>query len=228
MKSILSALLVLACLPAIAAEWQRYHHDPAQALELFLDLDSLRQNDDSFEADIRLSIGDGRQSFIGWQMVNCSANTYRLGKLREIGSDRAAADKGEAESGPISADSATSLLKEMFCARWQEPKGVRWKAFAVSPQERFFHDLRVERLRPPQGYGEDFRVWLKSVGSNKELLSEVSISCRENSFALISGVHRDKARGWVANIAAGKAQTPAPDSSIATLRTKLCRPATAR
>lgn len=225
MKSILSVLLVLASLPAIAGDWQRYHHDPAQALELFLDLDSLHQTTEGFESNIRLSLGQGRQEFIGRQTVNCAANTYRLANLQQVHPARPGTEHGDDDSGPIAANSATAELKALYCARWQEPEGVRWQAYAAGADENYFYDARVEKKRGRNGFSDEFEVLLKTMGREKSLLAAVRVSCRENHFRLLSGVYRDEARGWLSNIPAGKAQTPAANSSVAILQSMLCAPA---
>ena len=104
------------------------------------------------------------------------------------------------------------------------PAEVRWKAYAAAPGETFFYDERLERESGGVDPRGEFPVYLKSRGEKQSLLAEVRISCRENRFAILSGVYRDEARGWLANIASGEPQTPAPDSPVAILRSMLCAP----
>lgn len=222
MKAMLFAILVLSSGLAVAADWYRYYVDVPRGVELFLDLDSLHQASDGFEADIRLSVDRGRQEFLGRQVVNCRAATFRLLNLREA---RAGGDGGAGdEAGAVGADTALAGLMESYCVHWREPAEARWKAYATAPGETFFYDERVEH--DPGGVDPrgEFPVYLKSRGEKQSLLAEVRISCRENRFAILSGVYRDEARGWLANIASGEPQTPAPDSPVAILRSMLCAP----
>lgn len=221
--SALIAVLALCSLPAQAADWKIYHHDAQRGIEIALDQASLQQSGDSFSADIRLTVAASQQTFLGRQTIDCQANTYRLSNLRELRNGQLAEGSGNDDSGPIDANTANAGLKETYCARWQEPAGVRWQPYAQAGNESYFYDARVAQKRSRQR-GE-FPVWLKTSGSEKSLLVEVRLDCREKRFALLSGVYRNEAYGWLANIPAGPAQTPTPESSIAILQSMLCAPA---
>lgn len=221
MKTIVLALLALSSTQAVAADWHRYHVEAVRAIEFFLDLDSLHQTSQGFEGNIRLSVGQGRQEFLGRQTVNCGAATFTLSNLREVRAGTASGENAEV-AGLIGNDTAMSALKELYCVRWQEPADVRWKAFASVSGEMFFYDERVEDDHNGANPHNDFHVYLKSMGETKSLLAKVQISCLENRFAILSGVYRDETRGWLANISPGNPQTPAPDSPVALLRARLC------
>ncbi len=220
----LLVLLSLSSPFAVGADWQRYHADPEQGRELFIDLDSLGQTPESFAADIRLSMWHGDQVFQGRQAVDCAAGTFTLSNLHELGVDQKSGENSFDDAGPIEAGTALSGLQELYCARWQEPPGVRWKILSASTQTVYFYDERIEQQRGNAGFNDAFNLYLKTQGADQSLLADIRISCRENTFTGLSGTKRDEARGWLANLPAGSTRTPDPDSPIAGLMSLLCQP----
>lgn len=99
---------------------------------------------------------------------------------------------------------------------------MQWKAFATAPGETFFYDVRVGETQSGSAFTDKFSVYLKTLGDQKSLLAEVSVACSENNFSILSGVYREEARGWVANIEPGSSQVSASNSPVAILRTMLC------
>lgn len=154
--------------------------------------------------------------------MNCLAATHTLSALRELDQTKGSETIAQETAQPIHAETALSGLKELYCACWQEPAGVRWKAISTSPGASFFYDERVEQMRGSPGFEDGFTVFLKSLGVEISQLSEVRISCRDDSFSIVSGTQRDEARGHLTNIEAGAPRTPEPGAPIADLISLLC------
>ncbi len=222
MRAFLLALFALVGNPLAAAEWQSFHHDPQGGLDLFIDLDTLRQTANGFESELRLWRSIGRQEFRGRQAIDCRRKHYRLSEMREVLAEQQVGELAPEERGEIADNTAQSSLLDIYCVRWQEPAGVRWLAYAQTPGETHYFDQRAESASRRQKPANERLLQVKTRGDKISMLMEVRLFCQENRFAIVNGVYRDEARGWLARIPPRDPQTPGPDSAISLLRTRLC------
>lgn len=225
MKSIPCVILALSSVQAIGADWWRYHFDPQQGIEIFLDRDSLQQTAEAVSMDVRLSASHSQQAFLARQTVSCLTPTYTLSQMRELGQGKNNDRVAEDETGTIPLDSALEGLKELYCARWQEPTGVRWKAYATAPGETFFYDERIEHMLEQSGFPDEFTVHYKSLGKPQSRLAEIRISCRAHTFAILTATHRNEANGLLTHLDQGSPAVAPPGSPADILMSLLCAPA---
>lgn len=114
MKAALLTILAFSGTPAVATDWNRYHADTDQAIEYFIDLDSLDQKPDHFAASIRLLINQGQQEFQGKLSVNCQSAEYSIRELQLFRAGQLTDESADEASLPMGADTGISTLKYLI------------------------------------------------------------------------------------------------------------------
>lgn len=219
MKTILFAMLALSSAHAWAVEWQPYHEIQQNGGKLYYDLDSLRQDRNGFEVDIRYPLESEPKEILALLSVECAADRYRLSHGRTlIGGATEPFETPETWSPVERTPIAT--LKNRYCAYWYEPDGVRWQAFAETPR-MIFYQLEDNRPEPPRFQG-GVAVMVKAVGKEQSYLTEISILCQQNQYVPRQFVLRDEKRGIVTYSGEEYLTPIEPGSALEILKTRYC------